>query len=167
MQDQKAQDHWVQAVITGPVFRFFFYLYSLKIPGLKYGIIESTCCGCDSVKCLDCPEPTPKESLCPTNKPAKCYTYKSHAVNNAENGCFEATCLENESDAPNDKVRTCQRNILMAMKRKTKLCESKTVIVDSAHMLPCKKGVKRIWVSQSTPSEEMEQLFLLGAYSRF
>jgi len=71
--------------------------------GLKYGIKEVDCCGCNVVKCLDCAPPTDEATICPKTYPAKCYTYNPQATNQAVTACFESACPANPSDAPADE----------------------------------------------------------------
>jgi len=75
--------------------------------GLKYGIKEVDCCGCEVVKCLPCAAPTDEATLCPNTQ---CYTYNGQAVHQPVTGCFEAACPANPSDAPADEScdATCE-----------------------------------------------------------
>ena len=74
------------------------------LSGLKYGFEEVDCCGCKVIKCKECPPPAGPKSICPTTRPAHCYTYDGTAHNQNITGCFVATCTENPSDAPPDEV---------------------------------------------------------------
>ena len=74
----------------------------LDISGLRYGILVTDCCGCESVKCMDCPAVTPKNELCGTEKQDSCYTYQPKAFHQEDTGCYEATCTQNESDAKSE-----------------------------------------------------------------
>merc|ERR1712048_1035869 len=72
--------------------------------GLKYGVKEVDCCGCEVVKCLDCEPPSTSDVVCSKAKPMKCYTYNSQAAHAPVTGCWESSCPENPSDAPADDV---------------------------------------------------------------
>ena len=81
-------------------------------PGTKFGVIEVDCCGCQVVKCEDCPPIPPKEQVCPSGagaRPIDCYTYKpQHSHANVTN-CWIPECEENASDAPKDQVSSVYR----------------------------------------------------------
>jgi len=84
--------------------------------GTLYGILEQDCCGCPSVKCINCEPVEPKAEKCPSGegaRPLDCYDYEKHDhYASSEDKCWRARCVENTSDAPADKVcdARCQKD---------------------------------------------------------
>ena len=87
--------------------RFFRSSYKSYISpslGLKYGILETDCCDCPVVKCLNCKSVTPEAESCPRGagaRPADCYRYTKHHSHASEDGCWKSHCTEKSSDASN------------------------------------------------------------------
>ena len=72
--------------------------------GLKYGILETDCCDCPVVKCINCQSTTVEEKLCPRGKgarPKDCYNYTQNYEHDTNTGCWLSHCTEKSSDAFN------------------------------------------------------------------
>jgi len=83
--------------------------------GYKYGVPEVDCCGCQVIKCLDCPPPLKDTKICGKDKPKGCYKYTKNSIHKAETGCYEATCTEKPSDAAPAETcdDSCQGQIIV------------------------------------------------------
>ena len=72
--------------------------------GLKYGILDTDCCDCQVVKCVDCKSTTTEDKICPRGegaKPADCYKYTQNYEQDKTTGCWSSHCEAKSSDASN------------------------------------------------------------------
>ena len=72
--------------------------------GLKYGILDTDCCDCQVVKCVDCKSTTTEDKICPRGegaKPTDCYKYTQNHEQDKTTGCWSSHCEAKSSDASN------------------------------------------------------------------
>ena len=74
--------------------------------GKKWATVVTDCCDCQVAKCIPCPAPAPRADVCPSARPANCYTYTPNATFNPdESKCYESSCTANPTDAPDNEVK--------------------------------------------------------------